>query len=315
MRILCLWVDKYFSGSTSERFLKPLKALGHQCTVMPLEDGNVEKRLFEATNVDNYDMLLHLPYPNTMRLEIIQHLPIRTVAWNGDDEHYWQIHPEFAKKIEETHDYCITTYKPALERYRNGILGSWGYSDDWAPKKTEKDIDIYFCGSKTPIRDMYIEALIDAGFKIVLDGSGYSGKVPFKTMIDRYRRAKIGLNFVTENKDKFIYQQVKARTFEIPAVGTFMLSENCREIHDYFRQQIDFDTFIDTKSLVRLCKYYLKENIKRELIAKSGHKRNKKYSYELMFDRVFKEIKDRETLRPDQIDKMNPHQKEVYEKA
>ncbi len=66
---------------------------------------------------------------------------------------------------------------------------------------------------------------------------------------------------------------------------------------------------------MRLCKYYLKNNIERELIAKAGCKRAKAYSYESMFKRVFQEIKDRETLRPDQIAKMNPHQKEVYEKA
>lgn len=288
MRVLALWVVNYYSGSTSERFIKPLEELGAKVDVIPLESGNIESKLITAVNSGHYDFLLHVPYPGTVRLEVIKNLPIMTIAWNGDDEWYWDKHKEFSENIEKSHEYCITTYAPALANYRHGLLGSWGHSEDWTKKKVKKDIDIYFCGSSTPIRDNYLRALIDKGFKVLADGPGYAGKVPLETMIDRYRRAKIGLSFVTENKDSLIYQQVKARTFEIPACGTFQLSEYCREIP--FRDNKDIGYFYDDSSLVRQCKYYLKNENEREAIAKSGHLKSKDYSYKNIFKRIFKQI-------------------------
>jgi hypothetical protein len=289
MRILALWVVNYQSGCTSERFIKPLEALGASVDVIPLEEPNVESKLIKAVKTGNYDLLLHLPYPGKVRLEVIKSLPIMTLAWNGDDEWYWNTHNKFAKDIADSHEYCVTTYKPALSFYKRGILGSWGYSSDWKPKKIKKDIDIYFCGGKTDIRDMYLKRLIDDGFKVVIDGPGYSGKVPLQTMIDRYRRAKIGLSFVSENKNDYYYQQIKARTFEIPAVGTFQLSEYCDEIKGLFRKD-EIATFVSDADLSRLCKYYLRHEAERERIAKNGLKRSKEYSYEKIFKRIFKRI-------------------------
>ena len=295
MRILALWVVNYYSGSTSERFVKPLESLGHTVEVIPLEDGNVEAKLIRASKSHLYDLLLHLPYPKTVRLEVIKKLPMVTVSWNGDDEWFWNKYPELSETIEDSHNYCITTHEKSLFRYRHGILGSWGYSDEWKPQKVKKDIDIYFCGSKTNIRDMYIQTLIDRGFDVVVDGPGYSGKIPLKTMIERYARAKIGLSFVTETKDKLVYQQVKARSFEIPAVGTFQLSENTSDLHSFFKQKRDMDLFLDPASLVRACKYYLTHDKERETIALSGHFKNKEYSYKKIFKRVLKQIKQSES--------------------
>lgn len=297
MRILCLWVVNYQSGSTSERFVRPLKSLGHTVDIIALEEGNIESKLIEATNFDKYDFLLHLPYPNTVRLEVIKHLPITTIAWCGDDEWFWNKYPDHARAIEKCHDYCVTTHKASLNKYRSGILGSWGYSNEWKPLKVEKDIDIYFCGSKTPIRDMYFEALIDQGFKVVMDGPGYSGKVPLKTMINRYQRAKIGLSFVTENKGELLYQQVKARSFEIPAVKTLQISEYCDGLRDVFKNN-EIIYFRNKNELIKKCDHFLYNDKERDEIAARGHLRARKHSYKKTFSQIFKEIDSRETLTP-----------------
>lgn len=292
MRILALWVVNYYSGSTSERFLRPLKELGHTVDIIPLEEGNVEARLIESVKTGEYDLLLHLPYPGTVRLEVIKALPIISLAWNGDDEWYWDVHREFSEKVAESHDYCATTYKSALSHYRKGILATWGYSNQWFRRASKKDIDIYFCGSRNHFRDMYIQSLVRSGFNIKVDGPGYSGKIKLKDMIENYRRAKIGLSFVSENKDEFMYQQIKARTFEIPALGTFQLSEECHEIGRFFKRGEQIETFTSERDLFDKCKKYLNNDKLREQIAYQGFLRNKSYTYEKTFKNIFNKIKE-----------------------
>ena len=294
-RILALWVVNYYSGSTSERFVKPLKRLGYEVDVIPLESKTVDMEL--VLNAPKYDLLLHLPYPNTVRPEIIKSLPIKTIAWNGDDEWFWQKFPKFSKQIAKSHDFCITTFEPALKNYGNGILASWGHSSDWKPKKVKKDIDVYFCGAKTDERDIYLEQLKQYGIKAEVDGPGYSRKIPLRNMIDKYRRAKIGLSFLMGKKDRYYYQ-VKARTFEIPAVGTFQLSEGSPELARLFNDN-EIKIFWNEGELIKKIEYYLKHDDEREKIAKAGHEKNKQYSYEKIFKRCFKEIKKKSVLGVD----------------
>jgi hypothetical protein len=291
VQILALWVVKYESGSTSERFIKALNKLGHTVKVIPIEDGNVEANLIKESLSGDYDVLIHVPYIIPFRYEIIKSLPFTTVAWMGDDEWWWDKYQDLCKLVEDSHDFCVTTDSESLYRYRNGLLGSWGYGEEWKPKKVEKDIDIYFCGSHTGMRGAYIDALKDSGLKVTAHGKGFSGKIDQKTMINNYRRAKIGLSFISEYKD-FYYQQIKARTFEIPAVGTFQLSEHSDKLSKLFTIGKDLDTFKNVKELTEKCLYYLKNFEEREMMAYRGHLSNKPNSYKQIFKRIFNQIEE-----------------------
>jgi hypothetical protein len=309
-RILAVWVCSYYSGITSERFLNPLKALGYEVDVIDSQDPGAELNILRAIKKEEYDFLIHVPYRVVLRNEFIKYISdkfgINTIAWNGDDE--WLIKGEYDwfKKNALSHDLNISTCEGALKKYKEigseVILGQWGYSkSDWRPKKCQKDIDVYFCGARSKERDKYIRAMMDAGIKLDIDGPEYSihhpeskikgpqGKLELKEMVNRLRRAKIGINFSTGVYNDLKFSQVKARNFEIPAVGTFQLTEDSKEIKRYFEDS-EIDTFENEYELIEKIKFWLHNEEDRERIARNGYLRNKEYTYEKIFGRVFDEV-------------------------
>lgn len=299
MRILGLWLDNYISGTATERFKKPIESMGHFLDVLDLNSPNLDSELLKRVN--DYNLLIHLPYRSFIRPEIIRHISkntdLITLLWNGDDE--WQSISKYENSIElsNNYNYTVTTWRQGFE---NGIYkvsnskvipAQWGYSSqDWKPNKRKKDIDIYFCGSRTANRDFYLRHLKDEGFNVVIEGPGYSDKIPLKKMIGNYQRAKIALSFIKDVKRGFEYSQIKARTFEIPATGTFHLSEYCPELKRYFKIGKEIETFNNPDELISKCRKYLKDSTGREKIAHEGFLANKKNSYSNIFKQIFKEI-------------------------
>lgn len=294
-RILGLWVVDYHSGSNSDFFEKPILNLGYELDIVPITEFGCEARLAKQLVSKKYDLLIHVPYRNHPRPEFIRSIAgkTKTLAINGDDEWLWK-DPNGTAKLAGFYDYCATSVPESKKRYdrlgQKALDFNWGYSSDWKPKNVEKKYDVYFCGQGNPRRDEYLNQIIDAGIRIKVDGPGYSGKIDFKEMINRYRMAKIGINFVTGEKDKFIYQQVKCRNFEVPAVKTFMLSEWCPALDRFFISGEEIESFKTIPEAITKIQYYLRNDYEREAIATTGYERNKAYSFEKTLKRIFKEI-------------------------
>lgn len=299
MKILGLWVSEYSSGSTDERFVKPLKNLGHEVRVLPLETMGMEGKLLKEIEEWKPDILLHVPYSQSVRAEIIRYISFNTktvtISWNGDDE--WLMNYPWHLERIPIYNHCITTHEPSLKKYKDidydrVILGQWGFSaQDWKKGSGKKDIEVYFCGARTPERDRYIRDLKDCGVPIVFEGPGYSKeKISLQRMIKNYQRAKIGLNFTLGVKENFVYTQVKARNFEIPATGTFMLTEQCPDLKRFYKEN-EIETFKDSESLVKQIAYFLKNDFTREKIASAGYKSSKQNSYENIFKSLLKQVK------------------------
>lgn len=299
MKILCLWVNEYLSGSTSERFTEPLKRIGHSVEIVPLETGKAEGEAMSMVRSGKVDLVFHLPYKVSFRPEIMQKissLGITTIAWNGDDEWMWKDSPEDHKRIIKAHKYCVTTHKDALKNYdeigfKNVFLESWGFDPGvWNKKNVKKEIPVFFCGSANPTRNQMIKDIQREGIQVVCCGPGYSKKLPLSDMVNCYRKAKIALNFVKGERGGFFYEQVKARNFEIPAVGTFQLSESCQELNRFFGP-MDLETFKTPKEAAQKIRYFLENEEEREKIAQKGYEKAKSFSYDSIFRRVLKEIK------------------------
>lgn len=76
-----------------------------------------------------------------------------------------------------------------------------------------------------------------------------------------------------------------ARTFEVPAVGGFMLHERTEDVAQYFEDGTDSVFFGDHAELVEKIKHYLAHDEERQRISKAGRERSLRsgYSYD---DRV-----------------------------
>jgi hypothetical protein len=81
--------------------------------------------------------------------------------------------------------------------------------------------------------------------------------------------AKIALCFLSKiNTDTYT-----RRNFQIPAMGTFMLSEYSEDLATLFAEGIDAEYFRTVGELVDKARYYLKHEEARERIARKGYER------------------------------------------
>jgi len=81
--------------------------------------------------------------------------------------------------------------------------------------------------------------------------------------------AKIALAFFSAwNRDSFT-----RRAFEIPACGTFMLSQRTEAMREMFREDVEAAYFSSPEELVDKAKYYLRHESQRSRIAEAGRQR------------------------------------------
>ena len=72
---------------------------------------------------------------------------------------------------------------------------------------------------------------------------------------------------------------ITARTFQIPACGTFMLHERNSEVLCYFKEDCEAAFFADAEELASKVRHYLDQRAERERIAASGRERSLRDGY------------------------------------
>lgn len=146
---------------------------------------------------------------------------------------------------------------------------------------TKFGCDVVFAGHYEPDGRMeMLEAVANAGHRLQLFGTGWPERevppvlaplFPVQPVRDDdYRRAlaasKIALVFLSRaNRDRYT-----RRNFEIPATGTFMLSEYTSELAEMFEPGVHADYFHDRDELLAKIGYYLAHDDERRHIAKAG---------------------------------------------
>lgn len=149
------------------------------------------------------------------------------------------------------------------------------YCEECVLHLIENDIDVTVWGpgwERSPNRRLFRN---NVKFRI-LDYPDYSIAIA---------SAKIALAFLShENRN-----QSTIRSFEIPAIGTFMMGERTDEHRSFFREGEEAEFFQSPGELLDKIKYYLAHNDLRKGIAAAGHERamNSGYSYP---DRVRNEL-------------------------
>lgn len=128
--------------------------------------------------------------------------------------------------------------------------------------------------------------------------TNFSGNLKFISNFFLERQSFLGgWNFKCPISDfKFYYQafrgaqrnQIKGRTFEIPACGGFLLSQSAEDLSDYYQDGREIVIFHSESDMIEKCKYYLEHEQERQAIAQSGYARTvKEHTYELRFREIF----------------------------
>lgn len=149
---------------------------------------------------------------------------------------------------------------------------------------SEFDCDVIFIGHfENDGRDRLIKAILENGIKLKVYGtlwekstlhSYITGKVgeirPLRTEYNQaLNGSKIALAFFSKiNNDTYT-----RRNFEIPAAGTFMLSEYSADLATLFKEGEEAEFFRNPTELMDKIRFYLKNDSLRIKIAKAGHER------------------------------------------
>lgn len=140
---------------------------------------------------------------------------------------------------------------------------------------------ICFVGGYTPARARSLEALADldvriwgTGWERLTKGSPLRGRVMGGwthglAMSKVFLSADIVMNFIRPQNG----QAHNMRTFEVPAIGAFMLATRTREQLGWLPEGEAADYFVDIEEMYKKATYYVNRPDERARIAAEGHRR------------------------------------------
>ena len=306
MKVLCVMGRHQYGnparGLSTEynAFIPALRKLGHE--VHHFESWNrkryrdlaeLNQSLLDKVAAFQPDVMLtvHMLYEVWLEtLEIIRARgDVATISWTTDDS--WK-YREVSRFIGPAYHAITTTYDYVVPRYHaDGIhdvlLTQWAVSSDWLAKPLKSNQCSYpvsFVGSAHGDRPAIIQQLKKAGIEVNCFGYGWpNGSVEIESIPRIMRESHISLNFTNSRG----VNQVKARTFEVPGAGGFLLSQNAPGIERYYHIGKEIEVFHDTDELIKRIRHYLSHSSERDSIAQAGFERTcAEHTYEVRMAQV-----------------------------
>lgn len=213
------------------------------------------------------------------------------VSWATDDT--WK-YRQVSRFIGRFHHGMITTYEDTVAAYRadgvNQVLVSqWAANEAWIRKPiAAKDCrhQVSFVGIAYGDRRQVIQALIQRGLTVECFGHQWpSGPIPAEQIPDIMQSSVISLNF-----SKGLYggpNQIKARTFEVPGAGGFLLTENAPGLERWYSPNDEIGVWNDIDELASRIRFYLSNPVDRDAMAKKAHERTlREHRYDMRMKEV-----------------------------
>lgn len=173
-----------------------------------------------------------------------------------------------------------------VELLRSWFLPERNYPCTLTPEETARfGCDVVFAGHFEPDgRDKIIERLINEGFNLKLYGPEWTNVVSKSMALQNlapvvpargedYNKALCGAKIALCMLSKLNRDTYTRRCFEIPASGTFMLSEYSDDLSHMFREGAEAEFFRSEEELVKKLRKYLTDDMARIAIANAGRER------------------------------------------
>lgn len=203
---------------------------------------------------------------------------------------YWYRH--FLKAVH-LYDAHVLTFPPSRsfleERGARKILFTeFGYDPDLhrpprlsPEEKGRYQADAVFVGHWEPATEAMIRTLREHGVDAKVWGPGWrrarslTGRRAIRPIygegyVKVLAAAKICLSFLNKWCNN-VYSG--SRSFEIPAVGSFLLAERTEQHRSYYTEGEEAEFFGPPEEMVEKAKYYLSHDGEREAVARAGHER------------------------------------------
>ena len=220
------------------------------------------------------------------------------INWSTDDS--WK-YEQFSKFIAPAFHLYVTTYPDALlkstrDGHTNFFKSQWAAnSQQLRPPSvsTRCKYQVSFIGSCYGNRPKWVAGLAERGISVDCFGHGWpNGTVASKDIPEIMNSSHISLNFgdsglqwrgLTFSRSR----QIKARVFEVPGAGGFLMTERAHDMDSCFIINEEIVTFGSLSDLAESIAFYLKHPEQRDRIADAGYRRTAvKHTYEVRFSAV-----------------------------
>jgi spore maturation protein CgeB len=224
--------------------------------------------------------------------------PVLIVNWGTDDS--WKF-AQASRFFAEHVDLHVTTDLAAVEKARclglsNVFLSQWAGSGATLAEPSPSlscRYDVSFVGSMYGYRAEWIAALRRNGIAVSCFGHGTENGVVDASEIPRiFRTSRISLNFSGSGQNatgagRTGGRQIKARTFEVPCAGGFLLTETTPGLERYYVVDREVATFDSPDELVVKVRHFLDQPEVRDGIARAGHEKTAtEHTYEKRFAKI-----------------------------
>jgi spore maturation protein CgeB len=212
----------------------------------------------------------------------------KTALWYPDDPRFFD---SLVKYISASYNYIFTASERAIKIYRDMECENVYFlpfacepTVHRRTNLTEEDrmiyrTDVLFVGTYTHRRARLVKALEKAGIKVKVYGpywkyfklgsNVYDG-IYGPELVKAFNAAKVVLNI---HVDSDVPYKVNMRTFEATGSGAFLLTDIARDLETFFKTREEIMVFNDTKELLSLSNYYLRNVRERDDIANAGYAR------------------------------------------
>jgi spore maturation protein CgeB len=144
---------------------------------------------------------------------------------------------------------------------------------------------VSFIGEAHGNRRQRVQYLLDRGISVSCFGHGWPhGPVSADDVPKIMRNSVISLNFANSRGRR---NQIKARTFEVPGAGGFLLTEPAPFLENWYAPDLEIAVFRSDRELVQKIEFYLSQPDIRDRIAAAGFERTRNdHTYEKRLQHV-----------------------------
>ena len=311
MKVLCVFGRHNYGkpdrgiGYEYANFVPALERLGHEVVFFESFDRAawkdfpaLNRALLETVQREQPDAALFVLMGYEVWAETLDLLRApggpALMNWSTDDS--WK-YEQFSRLVAPHFDLYVTTAQSALAKARRDgleqvVLSQWAANGQTLAEplpSAQCRYDVSFVGSSYGNRPRWIEGLRARGIEVDCFGHGWpSGPVAAQDIAAIYRASRISLNFADSPAllaaGPRHSRQIKARVFEVPGAGGFLLTENAQGLEDYYRIGEEIAVFDDLDGLASKIRRYLEAPLLRDAIAQRGFVRTREqHTYERRF--------------------------------
>lgn len=301
MKILCVLGEHNYGnpdrghGYEYVNFLPALQRLGHDVSHFesfsraPYSSfADMNGQLLQRVHVEQPDLILFVLLGAEVWLETLQLIHDSShavlVNWSTDDS--WK-YDQFSRYIAYDFHLYVTTYANALAKgardgHRNFLLSQWAASSGslQVPLPAGQcQYQVTFIGTCYGNRPKWVAALAAQGIRVECFGYGWpNGPVAAERIPQIIQSSVISLNFGDSGVQwKGLVpgrsRQIKARLFEVPGAGGFLMTEPADGLEQYYVPDQELVTFSGLTELIGKIRFYLQNPVERDRIALAGHRR------------------------------------------